>query len=98
MMRLRKDTDKKDARRMGKKQETGEKEFGNLLDKERKQGSKHIVSRFYYEIPSVLYRGYLSPIPRYLTFYISDINALPDNRVKRRKHLSLSCLQKGRKW
>ena len=35
-MRLIKDTELKDARRMGKKWGTGEKEFGNLLDKERK--------------------------------------------------------------
>ena len=42
---------------MRKEWGTGDKEFGNLLDKERKQGSKHIVSRFYYEVPSVLYRG-----------------------------------------
>ena len=49
---------------MRKEWGTGDKEFGNLLDKERKQGSKHIVSRFYYEVPSVLYQGYLSPIPR----------------------------------
>ena len=64
MVRLIKDTNKKDARRMRKEWGTGDKEFGNLLDKERKQGSKHIVSRFYYEIPSVLYRDSLSPIPR----------------------------------
>ena len=57
MVRLIKDMDKKDVRRMRKEWGTGEKEFGNLLDKERKQGSKHIVSRFYYEVPSVLYRG-----------------------------------------
>ena len=63
MVRLIKDTNKKDARRMRKEWGTGDKEFGNLLDKERKQGSKHIVSRFY-EVPSVLYQGYLSPIPR----------------------------------
>ena len=31
---------------MRKEWGTGEKEFGNLLGKERKQGSKHIVSRF----------------------------------------------------
>ena len=49
---------------MRKEWGTGKKEFGNLLDKERKQGSKHIVSRFYYEVPLVLYQGYLSPIPR----------------------------------
>ena len=49
---------------MRKEWGTGDKEFGNLLDKERKQGSKHIVSRFYYEIPSVLYLGYLSLILR----------------------------------
>ena len=49
---------------MRKEWGTGDKEFGNLLDKERKQGSKHIVSRFYYEIPSVLYRDSLSPILR----------------------------------
>ncbi|MEZ7674197.1 hypothetical protein O3603_02475 [Prevotella sp. 20925_1_30] len=36
MMRLRKDTEVKDARRMEKKWGTGEKECGNLLDKERK--------------------------------------------------------------
>ena len=36
MMRLRKDTDKKDVRRMRKEWGTGEKEFGNLLGKERK--------------------------------------------------------------
>ena len=36
---------------MRKEWGTGDKEFGNLLDKERKQGSKHIVSRFYYEVP-----------------------------------------------
>mgnify|MGYP007110404817 CR=1 FL=1 len=64
MVRLIKDTNKKDARRMRKEWGTGDKEFGNLLDKERKQGSKHIVSRFYYEIPSVLYLGYLSLILR----------------------------------
>ena len=98
MMRQVKGTDEKDARGVRKEWETGDKECGNLLDKERKQGSKHIVSRFYYEIPSVLYRDSLSPIPRYLTFYISDINALPDNRVKRRKNSSLSCSLKGRKW
>ena len=39
-MRLIKDTDKKDAKRMRKECGTGEKESGNLLDKERKQGSK----------------------------------------------------------
>ena len=39
MVIIRKDTDKKDERRMGKEQETGEKECGNLLDEERKQGS-----------------------------------------------------------
>ena len=61
-------TNKKGKRIRKKEWETGKKEFGNLLDKERKQGSKHIVSRFYYEVPLVLYRGYLSPIPRYLTF------------------------------
>ena len=36
MMRLIKDTELKDARRMRKEWRTGEKEFGNLLDKERK--------------------------------------------------------------
>ena len=35
-MRLIKDTDKKDARRMGKEWGMGEKECGNLLAKERK--------------------------------------------------------------
>ena len=39
MVIIRKDTEHKDARRMGKEQETGEKEYGNLLDEERKQGS-----------------------------------------------------------
>ena len=39
MVKIRKDTDKKDARRMGKEQETGEKGCGNLLNEERKQGS-----------------------------------------------------------
>ena len=58
-------TNKKGKKIRRKEWVTGEKEFGNLLDKERKQGSKHIVSRFYYEVPSVLYQGYLSPIPRY---------------------------------
>lgn len=46
MVKIRKDTEVKDARRMRKEWGTGEKEFGNLLAKERKQGSKHIVSRF----------------------------------------------------
>ena len=46
MVKIRKDTELKDARRMRKEWGTGEKEFGNLLDKKRKQGSKHIVSRF----------------------------------------------------
>lgn len=46
MVKIRKDTELKDARRMRKEWGTGEKEFGNLLDKERKQGSEHIVSRF----------------------------------------------------
>ncbi len=49
-------TNKKGKRIRKKEWETGKKEFGNLLDKERKQGSKHIVSRFYYEVPLVLYR------------------------------------------
>ena len=46
-MRLIKDTDKKDVRRMRKEWGTGErecgtgeKECGNLLDKERKRGSR----------------------------------------------------------
>ena len=34
------DTEGKNIRRMGKEQETREKECGNLLDKERKQGSR----------------------------------------------------------
>ena len=41
MMRLIKDTDKKDARCVKKEQETSEKGCGNLLEKERKQGSKY---------------------------------------------------------
>lgn len=36
MVKIRKDTGLKDARRMRKEWGTGEKEFGNLLDKERK--------------------------------------------------------------
>ena len=40
-MRLIKDTDKKDARRVRKEWGTGEKGCGDLLDKERKQGSKY---------------------------------------------------------
>jgi len=42
MVKIRKDTELKDVRRMRKEWGTGEKEFGNLLDKKRKQGSKHI--------------------------------------------------------
>ena len=40
MVKLTKDTEGKNIRRMGKEQETREKECGNLLDKERKQGSR----------------------------------------------------------
>ena len=40
MVKLTKDTEHKDARRMRKECRTGEKESGNLLDKERKQGSR----------------------------------------------------------
>ena len=36
MVKIRKDTELKDARRIRKECGTGEKEFGNLLDKERK--------------------------------------------------------------
>lgn len=69
-------TNKKGKRVRKKVWGTGDKEFGNLLDKERKQGSKHIVSRFYSIMrypqsytkdTSVLYRDSLSPIPRCLT-------------------------------
>ena len=40
MVKLKKDTEHKDARRMRKECGTGEKESGNLLDKERKKGSR----------------------------------------------------------
>ena len=40
MVKLTKDTEGKNTRHMSKEQETREKECGNLLDKERKQGSK----------------------------------------------------------
>ena len=39
MVKLKKDTEHKDARHMRKECRTGEKECGNLLDKERKRGS-----------------------------------------------------------
>ena len=39
-MKLIKDAHKKDARRMEKEQKAREKECGNLLDKEREQGSR----------------------------------------------------------
>ena len=40
MVKLTKDTEHKDARHMRKECRTGEKECGNLLDKERKKGSR----------------------------------------------------------
>ena len=40
MVKLIKDTEHKDARRMRKEWGMGEKESANLLDKERKQGSR----------------------------------------------------------
>lgn len=40
MVKLTKDTEGKNTRRMSEEQETREKEYRNLLDKERKQGSK----------------------------------------------------------
>ena len=76
---------------MRKEWGTGDKEFGNLLDKERKQGSKHIVSRFYYEIPPVLYQGYLSPIPRYPQSYTEVINL---NKLSRLDNLKLGKFKK----
>ena len=41
MVKLTKDTEHKDARHMRKECGTGEKECGNLLDKERKEGSSN---------------------------------------------------------
>ena len=40
MVKITKDTEGKNTRRMSEEQETREKKCGNLLDKERKQGSK----------------------------------------------------------
>ena len=40
MVKLTKDTEHKDARRMRKEWGMGEKESANLLDKERKKGSR----------------------------------------------------------
>ena len=40
MVKITKDTEGKNTRRMSEEQETREKECGNLLDKERKQGAK----------------------------------------------------------
>ena len=40
MVKLTKDTEGKNTRHMSKEQETREKEYQNLLDKEREQGAK----------------------------------------------------------
>ena len=40
MVKLTKDTEGKDIRRMSEEQKAREKECGNLLDKERERGSR----------------------------------------------------------